>query len=513
LGVGILYDESQFAAGERQATGLIFGFEFGSGQYRTDGNSQIGFPAFDIWIDDLTSGEEEVFRGSFAELGAIGRSELQEWLHDGHDYRIFVRNVQVRGSGPPGQWSDGHRFSFLSEARLAPLRDATSFRDAGFRTINPAHALARYFVPIDLGSWQYRDLQGIDQTEIEITNLTSGEVVERLVLTPGQNRGQDLGEFFPDTPTLPGRYAARLRTRVWTADPGSVGTGTTAYTAWSAPVNFNIYVPPVQVTGGTGSTIDATPTISWSRVTNAASYEVWIGRPGENQPVYQRTGIRGRTHEVATALPDGDYNVWVRAHLVGVGVSAWGDAASLTIGAPPVLQQTAARTVSWNAVNGATRYEIWVDSLGGASQPGAQVVHETTWRRTTYSLNRSLPAGEYRVWVRAIRTERREVYRSAWSASLTIQVADVAANGHSDALSFLPAPLVRPMLSSIANAGLQYPDAGRDPVRVNPDSHPSVSTQESMEVPIPGAFVVAQVREHEARLIDLAVTGSLAWLS
>ena len=189
------------------------------------------------------------------------------------------------------------------------------------------------------------------------------------------------------------------------------------------------------------------------------------------------------------------------------------DAASLTIGAPPVLQQTAARTVSWNAVNGATRYEIWVDSLGGASQPGAQVVHETTWRRTTYSLNRSLPAGEYRVWVRAIRTERREVYRSAWSASLTIQVADVAANGHSDALSFLPAPLVRPMLSSIANAGLQYPDAGRDPVRVNPDSHPSVSTQESMEVPIPGAFVVAQVREHEARLIDLAVTGSLAWLS
>ena len=310
--VELFYNQDGFLAGNRIPTGLTIGVNH---PQRGGISSSDRFPfseddGIEVRIDDVTSGVNNVVRSGLR----AGVSNIS-WLVESHEYRIYGRYNSI------SPWTSAQTFVFDSTAqsRLS-VRDAASFRDAGFKVTVPMGAYT-YVASFGL-DYASIPLLAVQRYTVQITNRDTGQIIH--TINHSASSSLQLSQQLPDTPTPPGRYSARIRSSVFTAvrkvtSIYDVDYGVVTETAWSAPVNFNIYVPPVQIVGGTGSTIDATPTISWSRVTNAASYEVWIGRPGENQPVYQRTGIRGRTHEVATALPDGDYNVWVRAHLVGGG--------------------------------------------------------------------------------------------------------------------------------------------------------------------------------------------------
>ncbi len=512
VSVALVYDEDAFLSGDRsqpfiaaiaRASDYRGDYIFVSGRSSNFGAPDAG--GIEVWVDDITSGEKGVVRTYFHQFG-LERS----WLKEGHEYRIFAR------SGPLGSWTQPSVFGFSSQARLLPLRDATSFRDAGFQVVLPLAARAGLSGGFPFVSF-IPNLQSVVDYTVEISNRDTGDVVHTLTLS---SENSDLrtpfASLLPDTPTAPGRYSARIRSRVFTADQkyvdGLLSTGTTVQTEWSAPVIFNIYVAPLQVTGGSGSTADATPTISWNPVSNAQSYEVWIGPPGSNQPTYRGSGFRGRSHEVATALPNGDYNFWVRAHLVGGGFSAWGTASNLSIGVPVTLLQTAARTLSWNAATGANRYEIWIDYLGGTSHAGAQIVHETALMRTSYSLPARLPAGGYRAWVRAIRFEGRDVYRSTWSRSLTIEVVD-AADDQAEALTVLGTNLNQPGLASIAKAESQHPDPATSPDAVDQNFVEADQSRDEVYGPITLVHSVSPANIHEASLIDQLAAGDLLWLS
>jgi len=432
VSVKLKYNEDAFLAGDRSqpfiraivstSSGNFFG-SYGLGDVR----EPPGGASIQVWVDDITSATKGIYFGNIYQFGLE-----RTWLKEGHEYRIFARADSL------DTWSTPTVFGFFSRTRLLPLRDATSFRDAGFQVVVPLGAL--FQVGSELAHHRFFPLEAVVDYTVEISNRDTGQVVHTLTMSSESSDLQTpFAALLPDTPTAPGRYSARIRSRVFTADQkynsAVLPRGATAQSDWSTPMNFNIYIAPVQVTDGPGATVDATPTISWNPVSNAQSYEVWIGPPGSNQPTYRGSGLKGRSHEVATPLPNGDYNFWVRAHLVGGGFSAWGTASNLTIGAPLTLRQTAPRSLSWNAATGATRYEIWIDYLGGASQAGSKIVHETALTRTSYSLPARLPAGGYRVWVRAIRHEGRDVYRSTWSRSLTIEVVDASDSSLIDQLA------------------------------------------------------------------------------
>lgn len=86
------------------------------------------------------------------------------------------------------------------------------------------------------------------------------------------------------------------------------------YRSQSATVqNFVIGGPPTVLTPQ-GSSADTTPTFSWTPVTDAATYDLWVNRLDvvTSKIVFQ-TGLASTSFTPSTPLPAGNYRVWVRA--------------------------------------------------------------------------------------------------------------------------------------------------------------------------------------------------------
>lgn len=400
-------------------------------------------PKGDVWVDDITQGKWTVYRGTLDELTRLKPHELDAWLIDGHTYRVFFRfshgsaNAQ---SGAPGPWSAGYDFRVSQSASLSAVRDGVSMASAGLGIDVPASVVAfdRDGMGIEYGRKIFAFRKYTRRYEVEVRNVQTSELYAslslpltdstRVILAPGV---QDLGQYLPVDPVPPGRYSIRMRSLEGYRE-SNAAEAVEAWTEWSVPQVFNIYVQPVVITSGGGSTLDSTPTFRWNAVTDAVSYDVWIGKSVGSQFVYSRSGIAGLKHTVNTSLPQGDYQVYVRARLSGGGVSQWGSGLGLSIGAPIVpVVNAAAHSLSWSRVPDATRYEIWVDYLGGAASAGTRVIHETRWRRTEFTLPARSVTGTYRIWIRAILDEGRSEHRSTWSRSVDIVVAENAAiDGH-----------------------------------------------------------------------------------
>ena len=205
-----------------------------------------------------------------------------------------------------------------------------------------------------------------------------------------------------------GLYSASVRA---TYDDGTVGVWTSAY-------QFQIYATPVVITGGTGSTVDATPVITWQPVTDVSSYDVWIGLKGSKTPTYRMNGLTTTQHRVSIPLTPGSYDVFVRAHLSNGGMSTWGKASAMQIGWPPVVTSQGS-TVSWQPIIGATRYELWVNQVDAKGKYVAyKVIHDDHVFGTSFAL--PLKSGTFRVWIRAIRNEAGGTYNSTWSRPIDV---------------------------------------------------------------------------------------------
>jgi hypothetical protein len=75
-------------------------------------------------------------------------------------------------------------------------------------------------------------------------------------------------------------------------------------------------------------------------------------------------------------------------------------------------------TITWRVVDGAARYDLWVDQLGGQSQ----IIREQNLTTTSFTPTTPLACtGNYRIWVRAISTTDED---SDWSIPLDFTIAD-----------------------------------------------------------------------------------------
>jgi ELWxxDGT repeat protein len=408
----------------------------------------------EIWINDLERKERAVF------LTGLRETTLQP-----EGLRPSRYAVWVRGSSPAGQtpWSAAVVFDVLG---VPPELVVDAF--------GPQASTRRIMWPASPDAFGY---------EVHLTSLDIPSPLDRrVILGPGSNDWTTPplpdGLYQVSMRTLaPGRPASvygqpvtfliRQPPRIsfigdrasWTAVRRAIGyevrvlnmvTGATVLTSqqtvlsWTIPTNlapgrfrldvrslysdqtasnwssarFEQFAPAVTPIVGSASTVDATPLISWRPVEGVRYYEVVAQQSGSSSPVYRAVVSDGASNRVTPALPHGSYQIWVRAHLTSGGRSVWGLGASLVIGAAPVVRLEENRLV-WNPIPGATRYEIQVNRQEAMGSP------ETVYFRDPFIVQTSLDlptliSGRYRIWLRAIRDEAGDTYRSRWSVPISI---------------------------------------------------------------------------------------------
>ncbi len=154
------------------------------------------------------------------------------------------------------------------------------------------------------------------------------------------------------------------------------------------------------------------PTLVWQSMSAATSYEIIVNTAAG---VRVDTGTsETAAYTVSSRLPIGRYSVWVRA-VNEVGKSQWSSAYSLSINVavtllpPQVGGEIGTPLVRWNPVDGATSYEVLVETspVDASLSKRFTVTNATSWSPET-----PLTLGAWKIWVRAVMPDG---YRSQWS--------------------------------------------------------------------------------------------------
>lgn len=294
------------------------------------------------------------------------------------DYRAWMR---TRTAGRTGVWSEGNEFSITGAPDLIDPISAS--------TLAPT-----------LLEWNDT---GADKYEIWINESSGGSV--RLVV----NEVVDGTAYLLDQSEPGGTYAFWVR--------GISDDGQT--TGWSSSQRFERSAKG-QVLSPSGNASSSSPTITWKPVAGATHYDVWVS---DSNGVFAREQLAtGTEHTFSQSFPDGAYRVWVMP--IGLnGNGSWSSVSRFTVGGlerPVLVSSTASTTdrtptIQWNAITGATSYELWVNHEGVTNK----VIHEIALTSNTFTPSANLAAGNYRFWVRAIGSNG---ILSAWSSALELTI-------------------------------------------------------------------------------------------
>jgi hypothetical protein len=175
---------------------------------------------------------------------------------------------------------------------------------------------------------------------------------------------------------------------------------------------------------GTQTVQTARPTIVWSAVSNATTYEIW----GDNTSTGQKraawaTDISGTSWTPPSDLALGNWTFYVRAATADGRRSFWSPAAIWQVRPVPTILNSgrtefrSTATLQWAQMPGATAWEIWVD---GVNPRVSQIVRRSDITGTSFQLP-ELPVGRYTWWLRA-RNALNEF--TAWSLPGIINITD-----------------------------------------------------------------------------------------
>ena len=167
----------------------------------------------------------------------------------------------------------------------------------------------------------------------------------------------------------------------------------------------------------------ARPTFTWTGISNAATYEVYVNNVTTNQArVVNATGIAATSYTTVVDLPIGTFNVWVRGFTSAGLASAWSPAAVWKL-RPTTTVLNSGRTESsgsfnivWNPIPGASTYDVWINRLTSST---------IEYFRNASVVGNSLAVsnfdvGSYGIWVRAKNAAGDLV---GWSPQATLGVS------------------------------------------------------------------------------------------
>ena len=206
------------------------------------------------------------------------------------------------------------------------------------------------------------------------------------------------------------------------------------------------------------------PEIKWSEIGGAVRYEVWVNKAKSDAPFLQ-TSSSINSFQFAENLPQGDYTVWVRAFSRTGVATQWSSNVQFTssggvteITSPVTGANTTARPeIQWYPVGGAASYDIWVAAIG----VNFQFIRDSNITETTYTPTFDLPAGNYRVWVRAVDSSGTEL---GWSSAVdfTVVSAHTPADQLTTVLTSIPLAVMPAALEVQAENGSDHKNAGEE---------------------------------------------------
>ena len=202
--------------------------------------------------------------------------------------------------------------------------------------------------------------------------------------------------------------------------PTSLGLGTfswwvRAYDAdgnvgdWSESETFTISRP--RITSPAPVTLDTTPTITWTNL-GAPRYELWVNQVGGTNRIIYQSALTTTSFTPTTPLPNGTYDVWVRAIAADGEAGLWSPkyqfqmdyrVGPVTVSPAGVTTDTT-QTFTWNSIEGAVSYNLWVDNLttGTTRAIFVNVPHVNNAAQITYTPPTQMQASSYRWLVQAV---------------------------------------------------------------------------------------------------------------
>jgi len=165
-------------------------------------------------------------------------------------------------------------------------------------------------------------------------------------------------------------------------------------------------VPPATTPiSPTGTITDRQSTFSWTPVSSATWYQLWLNRDGQK---YMSRWQQGTSWTPTVPLSAGDYN-WAVQTWNSVGYGPWSTTANFSIarqlpGATSTTAPTGQQPIgqyrpqySWTTATRASWYHLWVNRTGYGTYSTRWVqAPTTTWTATT-----DYDEGSYRWWVAA----------------------------------------------------------------------------------------------------------------
>ncbi|MBN2159414.1 MAG: SUMF1/EgtB/PvdO family nonheme iron enzyme [Spirochaetes bacterium] len=176
---------------------------------------------------------------------------------------------------------------------------------------------------------------------------------------------------------------------------------------------------PLLLLGGGTVTVPAPPgaatvtpgdeqlSLAWTAVAGATAYEVWFSSSSDSGTALLDEGdIVGTTHIIDGLSNSNPYYVWLKAKN-SAGTSEFGPMASGTpqypVPAPPgavrVVPGQTSLSLSWNAVSGATAYEIWYNEVANDLVTNLEYLGENI--TTSFTWNVLTTNNTYYIWLKA----------------------------------------------------------------------------------------------------------------
>jgi len=189
--------------------------------------------------------------------------------------------------------------------------------------------------------------------------------------------------------------------RAYDAD-GNVGD-------WSQPATFTIARPAI--TSPAPVTLITRPTITWTNL-GAPRYELWVNQVGGPSKFIYQSALTTNSFTPTTPLPNGSYDVWVRTIAADGEAGLWSVRYRFTMDyrvgpvtvSPLGVTTDTTPTFTWNAIEGAVSYNLWVDNrtTGTSKAIYVNVPHVNGVARITYTPPAQMLASNYRWWVQAV---------------------------------------------------------------------------------------------------------------
>lgn len=227
-----------------------------------------GAARYDVWVDNLTTGQSQAVRASNV-VGSHWKSSVP--LPVG-DYRIWVRGIDA--GGVAARWSSSADFKVLGgPSNLTP--------------VGGTFEMAPRF------SWS--QVPGVALYDVSLWNRSTG----RMELT---RRGLTTSSYTVDNVLPAGPY------RWWVQGITAAGVRTFSSAAADIWVGGRTeFVSP------SGTVPSSSAELRWNPVQGAARYELYVTRIGAASPAINLTSLTGTVYLPAPRLTTGSWRAWVRA--------------------------------------------------------------------------------------------------------------------------------------------------------------------------------------------------------